>query len=393
MLKPVRGLVFFLLYLGLAVLAAGCGGHKEPPKINVPASGGSGEKVIKVAFIAPLTGDVQRFGESTKNGFMLALEKANFTAGSYKIEPVIEDDANDPDKAVTAATKLIKEDKVKAIVGSISARTTIPVSQLANENKVVMITGLATNEKVTVADGKRKDFVFRACFIDPLQGTVDARFALEKLKARTAAILYSKNNDYTAALANSFKDNFMKGGGEIVAYESYSPEKKDLPAALGNIARKNPDVLFLPDYFQNVNALGKQAREKGITARFLGGDIWDSNDLDFSAMDGSYFCNHFSADDPRQEVKDWVELYNGKYGSAPDVPATLTYDATNLLLNAIKTADSDDPEKIKDALQNTRDFTSVSGKITFDPNGNPIKPVVIMQVKNGRYIYADTIMP
>lgn len=389
-MKPVHSLVLLLLCLGLAVLAAGCGGRKEPPKVNIPASG---EKVIKIAFIAPLTGDVQRFGDSSKNGFMLALEKVNYTAGDYKIEPVIEDDANDPNRAINAATKLIKQEKVKAIVGSLSARTTIPISQLANENKVVMITGITTNEKVTVDDGKRKEFVFRACFIDPVQGTVDAKFALEKLKARTAAILYSKNNDYTAALADSFKDNFVKAGGEIVAYESYSPEKKDLPAALGNIARKNPDVLFLPDYFQNVNMLGKQAREKGITARFLGGDIWDSNDLDFAAMDGSYFCNHYSADDPRQEVKAWVDLYKGKYGAVPDVPATLTYDATSLLLNAIKAANSDDPEKIREALQGTRDFTTVSGKVTFDRNGNPIKPVVIMQVKSGKYVYADSISP
>ncbi|MCL6560112.1 MAG: ABC transporter substrate-binding protein [Firmicutes bacterium] len=388
MLKSKWGLVLLVLVLGLALVATGCGG-KEPAK----SGSAGGEKVIKIGFVGPLTGDVQTFGESTRNAFLLALEQANFKAGDYTIKYEIADDRNDANEAVNVATKLINQDKVKAIVGSVTSKTTIPISDLANSNKVVMITSTATNEKVTVADGKRKEYAFRACFIDPFQGTVGAKFALDTLKAKKAAVLYDQGNDYTIGLANYFKDGFTKGGGEIVAFEAYSKDDKDFSAVLTNIAKKNPDILYLPDYYQKVSLIGKQAREKGITAKFLGGDGWDSKDLDFATMEGGYFTNHYSADDPRPEVKAWVEQYKAKYGSEPDAFATLCYDGTRLLLNAIKTANSDDPAKIKAALQNTKDFSVVSGKITFDQNGNPIKPAAILQVKDKKYAYVSNVMP
>ncbi|MCL6638422.1 MAG: ABC transporter substrate-binding protein [Firmicutes bacterium] len=390
MKKTKVGLIFLVLALGLALIMTGCGG-KDTGKASAPAGG---EKVIKVGFVGPLTGDVQTFGESTKNGFYLALEQAGYKAGDYKIEPVIADDKNDAQEAFNVGTKLITQDKVKAIVGSVTSKATIPISDLANSNKVVMITGTATNEKVTVADGKRKDYIFRACFIDPFQGTVDAKFALENLKAKKAAVLYDQGNDYTIGLANYFKDGFTKGGGEIVAFEAYSKDDKDFSAVLTNIAKKDIDVLFLPDYYQKVNVIAKQAREKGINAKIVGGDGWDSKDLDFATLDGGYFTSHSSADDPRPEVKAFVEQYKAKYNAKPDAFATLSYDATKLLLNAIKTANSDDPAKIREAMQNTKDFSVVSGKISFDANGNPIKPATILQVKkDGTYGFVANIQP
>lgn len=384
MLKTKWGLVLMVLLLGLALVVSGCGG-KEPAK--------SGEKVIKIGFTGPLTGDVKTFGESTKNAFNLAIEQAGGKVGDYKIETVIMDDRNDATEAVNVATKLITQDKVKAIVGSVTSKTTIPVSQVANDNKVVMITSTATNPKVTVDNDKRKEFAFRACFIDPFQGTVAAKFATDTLKAKTAAVLYDQGNDYTIGLANYFKDNFTKAGGQILASEAYSQGDVDFNAVLTNIAQQKPDILYLPDYYQKVSLIGKQAREKGIKAIFLGGDGWDSKDLDYATMEGGYFTNHYSADDPRPEVKKWVEDYKAKYGTAPDAFATLCYDGTELLLNAIKTANSDDPVKIKEALQATKDFSVVSGKITFDKDGNPIKPAAILQIKGGKQTYVTTVAP
>ncbi|MCL6634389.1 MAG: ABC transporter substrate-binding protein [Peptococcaceae bacterium] len=386
MSKSKWSLCLMALVLGLALVLSGCGG-KEPAKT------GAGEKVIKIGFTGPLTGDVKTFGESTKNAFELALEEVGYKVGDYKIEKVIMDDRNDATEAVNVATKLITQDKVKAIVGSVTSKTTIPISEVANTNKVVMITSTATNPKVTVDGGKRKEYAFRACFIDPFQGTVAAKFATETLKAKTAAVLYDQGNDYTIGLANYFKDAFTKAGGQILAFEAYSQGDVDFSAVLTNIAKQNPDILYLPDYYQKVSLIGKQAREKGIKAIFLGGDGWDSKDLDYATMEGGYFTNHYSADDPRPEVKAWVEKYKAKYGSAPDALATLCYDATKLLLNAIKTANSDDPAKIKDALQATKDFSVVSGKITFDKDGNPIKPAAILQVKGGKQVYVTTVSP
>ncbi|MCG0277253.1 MAG: ABC transporter substrate-binding protein [Thermanaeromonas sp.] len=371
--------------MAVALALTGCSGKT--------AQTNTGEKTIKIGFMGPLTGDAKTFGESTRNAFLLALEQAGMKAGEYKIEHVITDDRNDATEAVNVVDKLISQDKVQAIVGSVTSRTTIAVSEIANSKKVVLISPTATAEKVTVDNNQRKEFVFRACFLDPFQGEIAARFARENLNAQTAAILYDQGNDYSKGLAEAFRKSFEALGGQIVASEAYSKDDQDFSAVLTNIAQKNPDILYLPDYYGKVSLIGKQARNKGIKAVFLGGDGWDSPELDFAAMEGGYFTNHYSPDDPRSEVQKWIQDYKSKYGAVPDAFATLAYDATNLLLNAIKTANSNDPVKIKEALQATRDFPGVTGKITFNANGDPVKPAHIIQIKGGKQVYVTTINP
>jgi branched-chain amino acid transport system substrate-binding protein len=373
-----------VLVIILALAVTGCSNNK-------PAS--PAEKVIKIGFIGPLSGDMKAFGESTKNAFNLAVEQSGGKVGDYKIETVILDDRNDADEAAGSATKLIAEDKVAAIVGSLSHKTTFSISQVANGNKVVMIAGSATNPLVTVENGVRKDFVFRACYIDPLQGTIAAKFAATNLKAKTAAVLYNREDTYyNTGLAASFREAFAISGGQVLAYESYRQNDTDYSETLNNIARLKPDVLYLPDHYQKASQITKLAREKKINAKFIGGDGWDSSEYE-SAMEGGYFTNHFSANDPRPEVKKWVEDYRSKYGSAPDARATLCYDATNLLLNAIKVSNSDDPAAIKEALQATKDFPAISGRISFDADGNPVKPAAVMQIKEAKQIYVTTMAP
>jgi branched-chain amino acid transport system substrate-binding protein len=375
--------VFMVVVLSMALVVTGCGGGDKK----------ADDKTIKLGVIAPLTGDVKTFGESTVNAVKLALEQANYKVGDFTIELVQADDRNDATEAMNVATKLISQDKVNVIVGSVTSKTTIPVSKMANENKVVLCTGTATNEKVTVEEGQRKDYVFRACFIDPFQGKVGAKFALENLKKKTAAVLYDQGNDYTIGLANNFKSSFEAGGGQITDFLAYSKDDVDFSAILTNIAKKNPDVLYLPDYYQKVSLIGKQAREKGIQAVFIGGDGWDSPELDYKTMEGSYFTNHYSADDPSPQVKRFVEDYKAKYGKVPDALAALAYDATLLELNAIKTANSKDADAIKTAMQNTKDFQVVSGQITYDKDGNPIKAATILQIKDGKQTFVATVTP
>lgn len=383
-IKKARFILLSLL-VSVALALTGCGGKASQT--------GTGEKTIKIGFMGPLTGDAKTFGESTRNAFLLALEQAGMKAGDYKIEHVIADDRNDATEAVNVVDKLISQDKVQAIVGSVTSRTTIAVSEIANSKKVVLISPTATAAKVTVDNNKRKEFVFRACFLDPFQGEIAARFARESLKAQTAAILYDQGNDYSKGLAESFKSSFEALGGKIVAWEAYSKDDQDFSAVLTNIAEKNPDILYLPDYYGKVSLIGKQARGKGIKAVFLGGDGWDSPELDFAAMEGGYFTNHYSPDDPRPEVQKWIQDYKSKYGAVPDALATLAYDATNILLNAIKTANSNDPVKIKEALQATQNFPGVTGKITFNANGDPVKPAHIIQIKGGKQVYVTTVNP
>jgi len=384
MLKS-RLYIFLALALVSAFIVTGCSIVKEPARQD--------EKVIKIGFIGPLSGDMKTFGESARNAFNLAIEQSGGKAGDYRIESIILDDRNDAAVAAESATRLIAEDKVKAIVGSLTHRTTLSISQIANGNKVVMVAGAATNPAVTMENGVRKAFVFRACYIDPLQGSIAASFASNNLKAKTAAVLYNvEDSYYNTGLAASFKDTFIKSGGSVLAFEPYRQDEVDFSEKLNNIARLKPDVLYLPDLNQKAGLIAKQAREKKINAIFIGGDGWDSSEYE-SAMEGAYFTNHFSTGDPRPEVKKWVEDYRSKYGTDPDARSTLYYDATNLLLNAIKVSNSDDPAVIKEALQATRDFPAVSGKISFADDGNPIKPAAVMQVKEGKPVYVTTMAP
>jgi branched-chain amino acid transport system substrate-binding protein len=361
------------------VTVAGCSGRSAGP-------------TIKIGFISPMTGDVKTFGESTKNGFMMALEEAGMKVAGFTIVPAFGDDRNDPTEAVNVATMLATQDKVAAIIGSVASKCSIPVSEVCEANRVVMVTPTSTSTRVTVDQGVRKSYVFRACFIDPFQGTVAAKFALDNLGAKTAAVLFDQGNDYVLGLANHFKEAFTAGGGQIVGWEAYSVDDVDFSAQLTNIARRNPDILYLPDYYNKVNIIAQQARSKGITAAFVGGDGWDSSDLDFAVMEGGYFTNHYASDDARPEVQAWVAKYRDKHGSTPDALATLAYDATKLLLRAIEIAGSNDPTAIRDALQ-AIELDVVSGRLFFDENGDPIKSATILQIKDGGQVYVATVDP
>lgn len=360
---------------------------------TAPAAPAAGKAIaVKIAVIAPLTGDVKTFGESTKNGFDIAVDEAN-KAGKVTITTVAGDDKNDATEGVNVATKVINQDKVQAIIGSVSSKVSIPISEVANSNKVVQVTPTSTNEKVTVDAGKRKEYVFRSCFIDPFQGLVMAKFASGNLKAKNAAIVYDNANDYSKGLGNVFKTEFEKMGGKVANNEAYTTNDTDFSAILTKIASSNVDVLFIPDYYNKVNLIAKQAREKGVKAVFLGGDGWDSSDLDRKAVEGGYYSNHYSPEATTPEVKGWVAKYKAKYNSVPDALATLAYDATNLYVNAVVTAASSDPTKVKDALAATKGFKAVSGTINIDKDGNPVKSAVVIQVKGGKDVYADTVAP
>ncbi len=353
---------------------------------------------IRIGVIAPMTGDVKTFGDSTQKGAQLAVDEWNAKGGvlGKKIELVLADDKNDPAEATNAATKMIQQDKIHYIVGSVSSKCSIPISEIANKNKVVMISGTSTNGKVTVdpwPGGTRKPYVFRACFIDDFQGPAMANYALNTLGFKKAAIFYDNGNDYVKGLAETFKAAFEKGGGTVPVYEAYSSSDTDFSALITKMMADPPDILYVPDYYNMVNLITKQARDAGFKGVFAGGDGWDSADLNMQSTEGGYFTNHYSPEDPRPEVQNFVKAYQAKYGSVPDALATLAYDATNLLLNAISTAGVDDTAKVKDAMQATKDFQTVSGSVTFDENGNPHKDITILQIKGGKQTFAAVVKP
>ncbi len=357
--------------------------------------GAAGDDKIKVAVLAPLSGPVPTFGVSTRDGALLAIEEWNAKGGvlGKQIEAVVADSQCTADPAVNAANKVIDQDGVKYIVGEVCSKASIPVSEIAEAKGVVQISPTSTNPAVTVDPntGKTKQYVFRACFIDPFQGLVMAKFALGQGK-KTAFIMFDKGNDYVLGLAEAFEKSFTEGGGTIVGKEAYTGQDTDFSAILTKVADSKAEVLFLPDYYNIVNLVGAQAKERGVTAVMMGGDGWDSSDLDLAAADGGFFSNHYSAEDTRPIVQDFVKRYEAKYGSKPDALATLAYDATNLLLASIEKAGANDPAKVKDALAALQ-YDAVSGKITFDASHNPIKSAVVMQVKDGKVIFTESVAP
>jgi len=345
---------------------------------------------VKIGLLYPMTGPVPTYGQSSKEGSELALKEWNEKGGLFgkPIEWVLADGGCDGATATDAANKLIDQDGVKFIVGEVCSSASIPVSEIANPKKIIQISPTSTNPQVTIG----KPYIFRACFLDPFQGGALATFAIDDLKASTAAVMYDKGNDYVLGLAEYFKEAFETRGGQVVVYEAYTAEDTDFSAILSKVADANPDVLFLPDYYSKVNLIGKQAKEKGIQAVMLGGDGWDSADLDMTAVDGGYHSNHYSAADPRPVVTSFLSTYEAEYGKAPDALAVLAYDATNVLLSAIEKAGTTDTEKVRDALAGI-EFEGVAGVITFDAEGDPIKTAAINQVIDGKFEFVKWISP
>ena len=355
----------------VSFLLTACGGQAAAPK------------ELKIAVLAPLSGPVPTFGEMTRDGALLAIEEWNAKGGvlGLKIVPIVEDSQCTPDPAVNAANKVINQDKVHYIIGEVCSKASIPISEIANAAGVVQISPTSTNPSVTVDEnGVTKPYIFRACFIDPFQGRVGAKFAMEKIGAKTAFVLVDQANDYVKGLAEAFDMSFTEMGGTVIGTESYTANDTDFSAILAKIADAKPDVVYLPDYYNIVNLVMKQAKEKGINTPFIGGDGWDSADLDNLAAAGGYFTNHYSPDDPRPEVQDFRKNFEARYGGkTPDALAALAYDATNLLLQAVEAAGADDAAKVRDAVESIT-FKGVSGTINYDENHNPVKSATILKV-------------
>jgi branched-chain amino acid transport system substrate-binding protein len=351
---------------------------------------GGATKGVKVALVYPMTGPVPTYGQSSKEGSELAINEWNEAGGllGEEIAWVLADSGCDGATATDAANKVIDQDKVKFIIGAVCSSASIPISEVSNPKKVLQISPTSTNPKVTIG----KPYTFRACFLDPFQGGVVATFAGEDLGATTAAVMYDKGNDYVMGLAEYFKAAFEARGGKVLVYEAYTEADTDFSAILSKVADANPDVLFLPDYYNKVNLIGKQAKEKGITATLLGGDGWDSADLDYSAVEGGYHSNHYSPADPRAVVTNFLTKYQAEYGKAPDALAVLAYDATNVLFEAIKEAGTNDPEQVRDTLA-AIEFEGVAGMITFNEEGDPIKTAAINQVTADEIVFIKWVSP
>lgn len=391
----MRAFKLLSLVILLSLVLTACSGAATP---TAAPSGGAAttSEPIKVALVFPMTGDVSSFGISSKQGAEMALQEWNDKGGvnGQKIEWVVADSRCDAQEARNQAVKVTEVDKVKFIIGEVCSSASIPISEVVNQKKVVQISPTSTNPKVTVDEttGKHKPYTFRACFLDPFQGDVLASFAMTDLGKKTAAILFDQGNDYVRGLAEYIQASFVKMGGEVKVYEAYQKEDTDFAAVLSKVADAKADVLFLPDYYNKVSLIAKQAKEKGITAVMIGGDGWDSAQLDLQATDGGYFSDHYSSADPRPIVQNFLKAYETKYGAAPDALAVLAYDAANFLMSAIQATGNADPEKVKDTMLTVK-VEGISGDIVMNEFGDPIKAAAITQVKDGKFNFVKFVKP
>ena len=355
--------------------------------------GGGKATEIKIGGISPLTGEAATFGQSTKNGMELAVEEWNAAGGvlGKQIKLIVEDDKGDPAEGAAVFSKLIEQDKVVAIVGGITSRVALAGAPIAQAAKVPMVTPTATNEKVTQVG----DYIFRSCFIDPFQGSVMAKFAVQDLGILNAGVIFDLGNDYSKGLAETFSASLTSLGGQVLASEGYPSGATDFKAQLTKIVQAKPEAVYIPAYYNDVGLIAKQIRELGYEGKLLGCDGWDSSELvniGGTAVDGGFFTNHYSKDDTRPVVQDIVRKYSAKYGAPPDALAVLAYDGTNILLDAIKRAGKTNNEAIRDALKTT-DLACVGGQIRYDENRNPVKSVVIIEMKDGQQVYRATVEP
>ena len=350
---------------------------------------------ILIGEYGSLTGSEATFGISSNNGLKLAVEEINSSGGllGRKIKLITYDDQGKPSEAQTVVQRLIKNDKVIAVIGEVASSRSKAGAPICQQNKIPMITPASTNPEVTAIG----DYIFRVCFIDPFQATVLTKFATNSLKVKKVAILKDVKNAYSTGLSDFFEKEFREAGGEILEVQSYSAGDKDFKAQLTAIKSKNPEAIFIPGYYTDVGLIAIQAREIGLTVPLFGGDGWESEKLTEGkakdALEGCYFSTHVSTENPDPRIQDFIQKYRTKYNMMPDAMSFLAYDAGMILFDAIKRAGSTESAKIRDELARTKDFPGVTGKITINEQRNAVKPAVILQIKDGKFTYKETIQP
>jgi branched-chain amino acid transport system substrate-binding protein len=363
---------------------------------NGGSSGGSDSDEILIGHYGSLTGSQATFGISTDNGIKMAIEDLNAAGGinGRKVKLVTYDDKGEAREASTAVTRLVTKDGVVAVIGEVASGLSLAAAPICQDGGVPMISPSSTNPKVT----KVGDMIFRVCFIDPFQGKVCAKFAREheSLKASKAAIVTDQGSPYSVGLEEEFEKSFVALGGTVVSKQTYQAGDQDYSAQLTSIRAAEPDVIFVPGYYTEVASMILQARKLGMTQPFVGADGWDSaklGEIAGDAINGCFYSNHYSQEDPSPKIQDFIAKYKAKHNEIPDALAALGHDSAMILFDAMKKAGSLEGAAIAAELAKTKDFDGITGKISIDAERNAVKPAVMLEMKNGAPKYVATIQP
>ncbi len=347
---------------------------------------------IKIGGFLPMTGAVAAYGQDANNGIAIAMEMRPTVLGK-KVEFVVADTKSDKIEAANAMSRLIEKEKVIAVIGEMISGDTMAGGPIAEKAKIPVVSPTATNPLVT----QNKKYVFRVCFIDPVQGDIAAKYAIKTLKAKKAALIVDKSQDYCVGLAKFFKDAFTKLGGKIVAETFCVTEDKDFSAQLSTIKPTSPDIIYAPNYYSPVALFTKQARELGVKAPVLAGDGAQADELiqiGGKEVEGVTFTGHFHKKAATTKLaKDWIPRFEKKFKAEPNAFHALGADAYFVLLDAIARAKSTKGEAIRAALATTKNFEAISGKLSIGEDGNAVKPMVINVVKGGKFEYLTTVNP
>lgn len=355
-------------------------------------SSSSDSDVIKLGFVYPLTGNAPNIGAACKNGSQLAIDEINAAGGinGKKIEAVFEDDENKPATAPNAVTKLLEQDNVDMVLGSYASSCSIAMAPIANDAKKIMISVGSTNAKVTAEGG---DYIFRACFIDPLQGEVAAKFVKDSLQADKVAMLYDVGKDYCVGISGTFKETFEELGGEIAYEGKYNTGDSDFKSYLTEIKNSGATVLYLPDDYDVVGLIAKQVSEIGLDIQLMSSDSCSDPalvEIGGDAVEDMYFTDHVSI--KADSLSEFVANYKEAFDTEPGSFSVLGYDAVYIAKAAIEAAGSTDADAVKDALH-ALDEKCGTTNYKFDETGDPIKAVVINQVKSGEFEFVEEISP
>lgn len=362
---------------------------------------------IKIGFNISLTGDIPKVGESSKFAAELLKADVNGAGGlevggkKYRLDFIYEDNESKAESAVTAMLKLIERDQVLAVVGPNSSRQAVPAGQIANDNRTVMISPWSTNPDATLD----RPWVFRAAFLDPFQGPVAVNFAVKTFGAKSAAVIYDLSNDYSKGLAEIFKQVFEEkmGAGTVVAFESHGGRDQDFSAQLTTVINRKPDFIFVPNNYNQVALIVRQARQLGYTGEIMGSDAWGSAELMTLCGDvckGLHFSTHYAAAGATGATKEFIDRYTAAYGYTPDDVAALTWDATKVVLQAIQNAGNitgrlrTDRQAVLDGMKAITSFDGITGSMKFDEEGDPVKCAVVVQIsQTGEFEFKESVCP
>ncbi|MDR3563722.1 MAG: ABC transporter substrate-binding protein [Negativicutes bacterium] len=362
-----------------------------------PAAG-KAAPTIRIGGNLELSGGIAAFGQAAQNGAQLAFREMNAAGGllGRQVEFVVLDNAGQPANAQSVAERLINQENVVAMLGCTASSDTIAASFVTEKFQVPLLSPSGVNALVTkTVDGTTKPYTFRACFVDPYQGVIMAKFALNSLQAKTAAVIIDNSSKYSKELAGMFEAYFTANGGKVAAKEYYQPRDKDFQSQLERVRGANPDVVFIPGYFTDAGLIVKQAREMGIQASLLGGDGWDSQRMvalaGVAALNNTYFSNHYIDNNTPRTAK-FKAAYMREYGQQPDALAVLGYEAALILGEAIKKAGSSEPGKIRTALESVT-VEGLLGPIRMTAWHDPLKSAVVVRLVEGQQTFYQKIDP